>query len=113
LAKAQVSFASRQSHPALKALAPWEGFTDIYRQLYLRGGFAMNNTFAKQYKMGVAGGEGVEDVAQMVKTHPLFDDYWAQKYDEVSNIDVPIYVLGSFGNPFHVYGSFDIFRRAR
>lgn len=113
LAKAQVSFASRQSHPALKALAPWEGFTDIYRQLYLRGGFAMNNTFAKQYQWGVAGREGVEDVAQMVKTHPLFDDYWAQKYDEVSNIDVPIYVLGSFGNPFHVYGSFDTFRRAR
>ncbi|CAI7674012.1 unnamed protein product [Penicillium pancosmium] len=113
LAKAQVSFASRQSHPAMKALAPWEGFTDIYRQLYLRGGFSMNNVFAAQYQWGVASGKGVEDVAQMVKTHPLFDDYWAQKYDEVSNIDVPLYVLGSFGNPFHVYGSFDTFRRAK
>ncbi|KAJ5999694.1 hypothetical protein N7481_000103 [Penicillium waksmanii] len=103
----------QRSHPALKALAPWEGFTDIYRQLYLRGEFSMNNVFAAQYQGGVAGGEGVEDVAQMVKTHPLFDDYWTQKYDEVLNIDVPIYVLGSFGNSFHVYGSFDTFRRAK
>lgn len=113
LAKAQLNFASRQSHPALKALAPWEGFTDIYRQLLLRGGFAMNNTFAEKYQWGIAGQKEVEDMAKMVKTHPLFDEYWAGKYDEVANIDVPLYLLGSFGNPFHVYGSFDTFRRAR
>jgi predicted acyl esterase len=113
LAKAQVNFASKQSHPALKALAPWEGFTDIYRQLLRRGGFAMNNTFATRYQWSVAGKHEVEDMAKMVKTHPLFDDYWADKYDEVANIDVPLYVLGSFNNPFHVQGSFDTFRRAR
>ena len=114
LAKAQVSFASRTSHPALKALAPWEGFTDIYRQLYRRGGIAMNNTFAAQYQFGIAGEHEVEDMASMVRTHPLFDDYWAGKYDEVENIlDVPMYLLSSFSNPFHIYGSFDTFRRAR
>ena len=113
LAKAQVSFASRMSHPALKALAPWEGFTDIYRQLFRRGGFAMNNLFAAQYQFGVAGEHEVEDMAAMVKSHPLFDDYWAGKYDEVANIDVPLYLLASFSNPFHIYGSFDTFRRAR
>ena len=113
LAKAQVSFASRLSHAALKALAPWEGFTDIYRQLYRRGGFAMNNVFAALYQSGVAGEHEVEDMAGMVKSHPLFDDYWAGKYDEVEKIDVPLYLLGSFSNPFHIYGSFDTFRRAR
>ena len=113
LAKAQVNFASRQSHPALKALAPWEGFNDIYRQLYCRGGFAMNNTFAALYQRGVAGKHEVENVANMIKTRPLFDDYWVDKYDEVAEIDVPLYVLGSFNNPFHVQGSFDTFRRAR
>lgn len=112
LAKAQVNFASRQSHPALKALAPWEGFTDIYRQLLRRGGFAMQNTFMSKYQWGVAGKHEVEDMAQMVKTHPLFDEYWATKYDEVDKINVPLYLLGSFNNPFHVYGSFDTFRRA-
>lgn len=113
LAKAQVSFASRLSHPALKALAPWEGFTDIYRQLVRRGGFAMNNTFMQKYQWGIAGNHEVEDMARMVATHPLFDDYWMGKYDEVSRIDVPMYMLGSFNNPFHIYGSFDTFRRAR
>ena len=113
LAKAQVGFASRLSHPALKAIAPWEGFTDIYRQLLLRGGFSMNNKFATMYQWGVAGNNEVEDMAGAVKSHPLFDEYWAGKYDETENIDVPIYLLGSFSNPFHIYGSFDTFRRAR
>ncbi len=114
LAKAQVNFASKQSHPALKALAPWEGFTDIYRQLFRRGGFAMNNTFAARYQWAIAGNhDEVEDMAQMVTAHPLFDDYWADKDDDISKIGVPLYVLGSFNNPFHVQGSFDTFRRAR
>jgi predicted acyl esterase len=112
LAKAQVSFASRLSHPALKALAPWEGFTDIYRQLLRRGGFAMHNTFMSKYQWGVAGNHEVEDMTQMVKTHPLFDEYWAGKSDKVEKINVPMYLLGSFANPFHVYGSFDTYRRA-
>jgi predicted acyl esterase len=112
LAKAQINFASRLSHPALKALAPWEGFSDIYRQLLFRGGFAMHNTFMSKYQWGVAGNHEVEDMAQMVKTHPLFDEYWAGKDDPVDKISVPLYLLGSFSNPFHVYGSFDTFRRA-
>ena len=109
LAKAQFNYASKQCHPVLKALAPWEGFTDIYRQLYRRGGFAMNNTFAAMYQWAGAGKHEVEDVAKMVRTHPLFDDNWEGKYDDVSKIHVPIYVLGSFSNPFHVQGSFDTF----
>ena len=113
LGKAQVNYASKQSHPALKALAPWEGFTDIYRQLYRRGGFAMNNTFATLYQWGIAGAQEVEDVAKMIKSHPFYDDYWTDKDDDVSKIDVPLYVLGSFNNPFHVQGSFDTFRHAR
>lgn len=113
LAKAQINYASRQSHPALKALAPWEGFTDIYRQLFRRGGIPMNNVFAEAYQWGIAGNHEVEDIVRMIKTHPLFDDYWATKYDEVSNIDVPLYLISGFGNPFHVYGTIDTFRRAR
>ncbi|KAK0257671.1 hypothetical protein LTS00_018235, partial [Friedmanniomyces endolithicus] len=65
LAKAQVCYASRQKHPALKAIAPWEGFTDIYRQLLRRGGLAMNNSFARMYQWGIAGQNEVEDMAQM------------------------------------------------
>lgn len=110
LAKAQVGYASRQNHPALKAIAPWEGFTDIYRQLLRRGGFAMNNRFMHFYQWGIAGSHEVENMQKMVKTHTLFDDYWAGKCDPVENIKVPMYILGSCSNPFHVQGSFDTFK---
>lgn len=73
----------------------------------------MNNVFAEAYQWGIAGNHEVEDIVRMIKTHPLFDDYWATKYDEVSNIDVPLYLISGFGNPFHVYGTIDTFRRAR
>ncbi|KAL3483177.1 hypothetical protein BJX62DRAFT_245138 [Aspergillus germanicus] len=86
LAKAQINFASRLSHPALEALAPWEGFSDIYRQLLCRGGFAKHNTFMSKYQWGVAGNHEVEDMAQMVKTPPLFDEYWAGKDDPVERV---------------------------
>ena len=113
LAKAQVNYASREKHPSLRCIAPWEGFTDIYRQLLFRGGFPMNREFMHFYQWGVAGEHEVEDMKGMGETHPLFDNYWAGKYDEVENIEVPTYVLASFCNPFHIYGSFDTFRRAR
>lgn len=110
LAKAQLSFAAKLAHPGLKALAPWEGFTDIYRQLLRRGGFAVNSAFMKKYQWGIAGTNEVEDMASMVTFRPLFDDYWTGKYDEVARIvDLPMYLLASFSNPFHVYGSFDTF----
>ncbi|OMP88712.1 putative serine esterase [Diplodia seriata] len=38
LAIAQINFAARLSHPAVKAFAPWEGMTDVYRQQAVRGG---------------------------------------------------------------------------
>lgn len=38
LAIAQINYASRYSHPALKALAPWEGLSDPYRDTVGRGG---------------------------------------------------------------------------
>lgn len=38
LAISQINFASRFSHPAVKALAPWEALTDVYRQNVIRGG---------------------------------------------------------------------------
>ncbi|UKZ67873.1 uncharacterized protein TrAtP1_009033 [Trichoderma atroviride] len=38
LAISQINFASRHEHPALKALAPWEGRHDVYRDTLGRGG---------------------------------------------------------------------------
>ena len=38
LAVAQINVAARCYHPAIKCIAPWEGRTNIYRQVLCRGG---------------------------------------------------------------------------
>lgn len=43
---------------------------------------------------------GVALNGTMVSSHPLFDDYWRGKHDAMENIRVPMYILGSFVNPF-------------
>lgn len=113
LSKAQLVYGSRQSHPALKCLAPWEGFVNLYKDLLMRGGFPTHTGFRKLYIEAFSGPNEVEDLNAMVKDHPFFDKYWQDKADPVENIDVPIYLLGSFSNPFHTHGSFDTFRRAK
>jgi uncharacterized protein len=37
-----------------------------------------------------------EDLPSMAFTHPLYDDYWESKRARIENIDIPIYVLGSY-----------------
>lgn len=41
LAISQLAHASICPHPALKAIAPWEGLTDVYKHLVCRGGVTM------------------------------------------------------------------------
>ncbi len=55
LAISQVNFASRLSHPALKALAPWEAYTDPYRDFVARGGRAHIPGFHRMIEGGFAG----------------------------------------------------------
>ena len=52
---AQVNFASRLSHPALKAIAPWEAQTDCYRHFVGRGGRPHIPKFHDMIKGGFAG----------------------------------------------------------
>lgn len=113
LAKAQLVYGSRQSHPALKCLAPWEGFVNTYKDLFMRGGMSTHTGFRKMFVDVFSGPGLIEDIDAMVKSHPLFDEYWADKADPIESIDVPLYLLGSFSNPYHTHGSFDTFRRAK
>lgn len=54
LAISQINFASRLTHPNLKAIAPWEGLTDPYSQQICRGGIP-NPGFIKLILHGLAG----------------------------------------------------------
>lgn len=54
LAIAQINFASRYNHSALKALAPWEALTNLYDDIVGRGGIP-NTRFLEMIANGLAG----------------------------------------------------------
>ncbi|EXM21248.1 Xaa-Pro dipeptidyl-peptidase, C-terminal [Fusarium oxysporum f. sp. vasinfectum] len=114
LAISQINFASRMHHPALKAIAPWEGYTDLYRHYVARGGRPHIPGFHRMISNGFAGPEGVENVVAMLEKRPLYDDYWEAKRIPVENIDnIPMYVVASYSSMLHTYGSFQTFRQAK
>lgn len=113
LAIAQISFASRLKHPALKALAPWEALTDPYRDLVARGGAPYNFRFHNLLVDGWAGNGYGEKIFHHIYHRPLYDDYWASKTIATENIDVPIYLLASYSSMLHSRGSFQTFRTAK
>ncbi|KAF5594986.1 cocaine esterase [Fusarium pseudocircinatum] len=114
LAISQINFASRMHHPALKAIAPWEGYTDPYRHYVARGGRPHIPGFHRMISNGLAGPEGVENVVAMLERRPLYDDYWEAKRIPVENIDnIPMYVVASYSSMLHTYGSFQTFRQAK
>lgn len=114
LAISQINSASRMHHPALKAIAPWEGYTDLYRHYVARGGRPHIPGFHRMISNGLVGSEGVENVVAMLEKHSLYDDYWEAKRIPVENIDnIPMYVVASYSSMLHTYGSFQTFRQAK
>ncbi|KAF5568701.1 cocaine esterase [Fusarium phyllophilum] len=114
LAISPINFASRMHHPALKAIAPWEAYTDLYRHYVARGGRPHIPGFHRMISNGLAGPEGAENVVAMLEKHPLYDDYWEAKRIPVKNIDnIPVYVVASYSSMLHTYGSFQTFRQAK
>jgi uncharacterized protein len=113
LAIAQINFASRLSHPALKALAPMEALSDPYRELIARGGRPHHIAFNKVVASGFTGPGFSEDVPRMLESRPLHDDYWQSKYMDTSKIDVPLYLTASYSSGLHVAGSFNTYRTAK
>jgi uncharacterized protein len=113
LAISQVNFASRLEHPALKALAPWEGRIDVYRDMLARGGRKHNASLHQVLMAGFAGPNMVENMPAMLSKRPFFDDYWESKYIHTENINVPLYITGSYSSQLHSRSSFHTYRTAK
>ncbi|GKZ17110.1 hypothetical protein AbraIFM66951_006797 [Aspergillus brasiliensis] len=113
LAVSQVNHASRCPHPNLKAIAPWEAFTDVYRQAMFRGGVTQHGEFWEFMVRSFAGTNMTEHPFATYETRPLFDDYWASKVIASENISIPIYGTASFSTTFHSEGSFYTFLKAK
>lgn len=89
----------------LKAIAPWEGITDPYRDVFARGGIP-DVAFPKLILDGLFGKNLAEDPIAMLDKHPLFDEYWQSKIADISNIKIPAYVVSSYTNLVHSAGTF-------
>lgn len=107
LAAAQWRIAAMRP-PHLVAIAPWEGWTDPYRDICMWGGIPDDVNPDSLINFGR---HRVEDVGAMMKAHPCFDDYWHSKVADIEAIDVPVYTVASWTNPFHVRGTLDAFTR--
>ncbi|MEU6147533.1 CocE/NonD family hydrolase [Streptomyces sp. NPDC047081] len=94
--------------PHLAAIAPWEGFTDPYRDICMWGGIPDE---VNPDSLIAFGRNRTEDIGAMMKAHPTIDEYWRSKVADVEAIDVPAYVVASWTNPFHVRGTLDAFTR--
>ncbi|WP_375400875.1 CocE/NonD family hydrolase [uncultured Amnibacterium sp.] len=104
-------FTAAEQPPHLTAINPWEGVSDVYRDLVKRGGMP-DTGFAQQLQEGSFFGKNrKEDIVGEVERFPLMTDLWEQKIPEFASITVPAYVVASYSNTLHTAGTFRAWRR--
>ncbi|KNG91587.1 hypothetical protein ANOM_000005 [Aspergillus nomiae NRRL 13137] len=100
LAISQLNFASRFQHPNLKAIAPWEGLTDLYGHQICRGGIP-KPAFGELILRGLAGYGKAENIGAMEKRI---------KPEDIK--DIPMYLTASYSTGLHCDGSIRAFETA-
>ncbi len=112
LAISQYAVAALQP-PALRAICPWEGFTDAYRDLTFPGGIRESGFTALWSRNIRRDTRQTYILGPTQEQHPLRDDFWRSLAPNLSAINVPMLVCGSFSdNNLHSRGSIRAFARA-
>jgi predicted acyl esterase len=103
--------------PHLSAIVPWEGVTDLYRELAFHGGIPERKFVALWANKRIKSGRNrrftlAEDFLAEQAMHPLDDTYWTSKRPILENIDVPALVCASWSDHgLHTRGSIEGFER--
>jgi uncharacterized protein len=103
--------------PHLQAIVPWEGVTDLYREMAFHGGIPETKFVALWAKNRIKNGRNrrfplAEDFLSEQAAHPLDDEYWASKRPILENIDRPALVCASWSDHgLHTRGSIEGFER--
>ncbi|GAA3290025.1 hypothetical protein GCM10020295_03310 [Streptomyces cinereospinus] len=104
-------FTAAEQPPHLAAINPWEGVSDVYRDLVMRGGMP-DTGFAEQLQNNSFWGNSRrEDILTEAERHPLMHDLWENKIPQFDKITVPAYVVASYSNTLHTAGTFRAWRR--
>lgn len=100
-------FIAAEQPPALKAIAPWEGAGDIYREQFFRGGWFSMSNFDLIAKAIVRGkpNSGLEDYEEMYRRSPVSNEFWEDKRVDMTKIKVPAFIRGSDVSTMHTMGS--------
>ncbi|KAL4892486.1 Alpha/Beta hydrolase protein [Aspergillus ambiguus] len=104
LAIAQWFIASQQP-PSLKAIAPWEGSGDIFREQFCRGGWFFMSNFDLIANAIVRGNGGLEDFEEMYRRSNVSNSFWEDKRADMTKIKCPVYIRGSDISSIHTMGS--------
>lgn len=105
-------FAGATRPPHLAALLPYDGMSDLYREIVAHGGIP-NTGFVSFWNDQVrATRNRAENWMTAIDVHPFFDEYWQSKVPAVENIDVPTYVVSCWSDhAVHTRGSLSAFNR--
>lgn len=101
--------------PHLKAIIPWEGTSDLYREWYFHGGIpetAFSSSFEELNKSRWPNSE-IEPMVEEQKAHPLLDEHWEEREVNLSDIKVPMLVCASWSTQgLHCRGTFEGFKQS-
>jgi predicted acyl esterase len=101
--------------PHLAAMIPWEGVSDIYRDLAFHGGMR-DTCFTPFLDAGARRrwpDSDLDPLAGGQEAHPLFDAYWQERTGDLAAIRVPIYVCASWSTQgLHNRGTIEGFKQA-
>jgi predicted acyl esterase len=104
-------FTAAEQPKHLAAINPWEGVSDVYRDLVMRGGMP-DTGFAGMLQNGSFFGKNrKEDILSEAERYPLMNDLWANKIPDFDRITVPAFVVASYSNTLHTAGTFRAWRR--
>jgi uncharacterized protein len=104
-------FTAAEQPPHLAAINPCEGFSDVYRDLVMRGGMPDIGFAERLQNNSYAGNNRREDILSEARSYPLINDLWEDKIARFDRITVPAYVVASYSNTLHTAGTFRAWRR--
>lgn len=91
-------FTAAERPPHLAAINPTEAVSDTYRDLVLRGGMP-DTGFARQLQEVSFWGNGrKENILAEAGLYPLANSLWENKIAQLDQINVPAYVVASYGD---------------
>ena len=98
--------------PALKAISPWECFSDWYREFCYHGGIPETGFQPRVSANGSYSFTRTEHTYANVQSHPLIHDYYRSKLVDLEAIKVPAYVVASWSDHgLHTRGTLEAYAR--